>query len=241
MLNLSLNLFTLRLRESYSIYRLPIEPDYKNDLKITKAALKGKMMENYFRPKKGYFVLTCDQETNETTAKMSLCGCKCVCRKNVNTSITPKPKIQVADLCSTDKESLPNKHFHGILKCIEEQHKSVEIIKNLNNEDYDILLSENLVFLDLVEPSAVNTILECIVRNTPVFVNPHPAVVEILGQDYPGYYSSLKEASDKAIDFEIILKAHKYLQSMDKSFLTIQHFWNSLASSKIYKSLCEEF
>jgi len=42
--------------------------------------------------------------------------------------------------------------------------KSVEITHYKSNEEYDELLSKNIVFLNLVDASAVNTIIECIAR-----------------------------------------------------------------------------
>ena len=63
--------------------------------------------------------------------------------------------------------------------------KSVEVMEHLSDSAYDELLSENVVFLNLIDASAVNTVIECIVRNTPLIINRLPAIVEILGEDYP--------------------------------------------------------
>ncbi|NBP67044.1 MAG: hypothetical protein EBU66_20660, partial [Bacteroidetes bacterium] len=71
---------------------------------------------------------------------------------------------------------------------------SVEIINTLTNTNYDILLSENIVFLDLIDCSAVNTVIECVVRNTPLIVNRHHALEEVLGKEYPGFYNTLEQA-----------------------------------------------
>ena len=64
----------------------------------------------------------------------------------------------------------------------------------ISNADYDRLLSENIVFVELHDANANNAIIECIARATPLLINPLPAVVEYLGRDYPLYYSSLEEA-----------------------------------------------
>jgi hypothetical protein len=86
---------------------------------------------------------------------------------------------------------------------------------------------------------------------TPVLVNKLGPVVEYLGRsicccdlttksgtDYPFYYESFREAADKATDIEMIQKAHQYLKNLDKKYLTMKHFWESLASSSIYQSIC---
>jgi hypothetical protein len=71
--------------------------------------------------------------------------------------------------------------------------ESVVIKMYLSNEEYDNLLSKNLVLLDVFNSSANNTVLECIVRNTPLIVNQHPAIVEYLGIQYPLYFNSIDE------------------------------------------------
>ena len=48
---------------------------------------------------------------------------------------------------------------------------NTETSSSLSNEDYDILLSENIVFLDLYDSSANNAVIECIARATPLLVN----------------------------------------------------------------------
>lgn len=80
----------------------------------------------------------------------------------------------------------------------------VKIIKRLTNEQYDDLLSlaawsqflghrENIVFLNLIDAAAVNTIIECIVRATPIVVNRLPAVIDLLGPNYSLLYNDLRE------------------------------------------------
>jgi hypothetical protein len=115
--------------------------------------------------------------------------------------------------------------------------KDVEIIDYLPDEEYDELLSENIVFLDLYDTASNNVIVECIVRNTPVLTNPHPATVEYLGKDYPLYFKDLKEAGKKANNIELIREAHEYLSKMDKRKFNEKYFLDSFANSKIYTSL----
>lgn len=117
-------------------------------------------------------------------------------------------------------------------------HSQVETINHLSNQEYDRLLSENLVYLDLYDASANNTIIECIARNTPILVNPLPAVKEYLGEDYPLYFKNREEAAKKAEDFDLVVKAHEYLRSHPiKMKIQPEYFLNSVINSKIYKQL----
>ena len=113
---------------------------------------------------------------------------------------------------------------------------SVKVIDYLPNDEYDRLLSENIVFLHLMDCSAVNTIIECMVRNTPLVVNRLPAVVEYLGEEYPLYYHDLSEVP-MLMTVERIRRATEYLAAMDKTFLRITSFIDGLKNSQIYKSI----
>ena len=108
----------------------------------------------------------------------------------------------------------------------------------LKNEDYDDLLMQNIVYLDLYDTSANNVIVECIVRNTPILINPLPGVKEYLGEDYPLYFNDRSEAGKKADDLGLIRAAYKYLQNHPiKEKLTLEYFVKSFAESKIYNLL----
>jgi polysaccharide pyruvyl transferase WcaK-like protein len=116
-------------------------------------------------------------------------------------------------------------------------YSEVTLIKKVQNFEYDILLSENIVSIYLIDCSAANTIIECIVRNTPILINKLPAIIEYLGKDYPLYYDNLMDASNKANNIDIIKKAHLYLKSMDKTKLKLETFINDIKMSKIYKNI----
>jgi hypothetical protein len=117
---------------------------------------------------------------------------------------------------------------------------SVELSPYLDNEQYDELLSKNLVFLHLYDSSANNALIECIARATPVLINPLPAVVEYLGPDYPFYFQTLAEAAGKAEDGNLVLAAHQYLREESlREKLTGAYFQRSLVDSEIYQQLPE--
>jgi hypothetical protein len=94
-------------------------------------------------------------------------------------------------------------------------------------EEYDDLLKQNLVFIDLFDAAANNTVLECIIRNTPIIVNKIEGVVDYLGEDYPLYYNDLTEV-ETLIDTQKILQAHEYLKNMDKKQFSIDTFLNGI-------------
>lgn len=117
-------------------------------------------------------------------------------------------------------------------------NQSLEIIQRLSNDEYDRLLSKNIVYMELYDNTANNAIIECIVRNTPVLVNPLPAVVEYLGTDYPFYFESRREAANKAENIALIEETHNYLKSSPiKEKLTSEFFLKSFVESEIYQQL----
>ena len=107
----------------------------------------------------------------------------------------------------------------------------------LDNLEYDHLLSENIIFLDLYDASANNVVVECIVRNTPILVNRTPGVVEHLGPDYPLFFDSLDEASEKIKDEAVVHDAHVYLGNMDKAQYDFGYFTETFTTSGIYTDL----
>ena len=134
------------------------------------------------------------------------------------------------------------KNIEHVNKMLETEIKSLQLDISISNVQmtyidnidlYDILLSKNIVFIHLIDASANNTIIECIIRNTPIVVNKLDAVVEYLGENYPLYFNNLNELKD-IITFENINKAYNYLVSMDKTDLTFKYF-----NYKLYNSIYE--
>ena len=92
-----------------------------------------------------------------------------------------------------------------------------------NFDEYDKLLSTNLVFMDLYDAAANNAVVECIVRNTPIIINKIPPIVEYLGEDYPLYFNNLNEIPELLTE-QNIFNAHQYLLNMNKEDLEIDFF-----------------
>lgn len=104
--------------------------------------------------------------------------------------------------------------------------------------EYDRLLSENIVFIDLYDASANNSVIECMVRNTPILVNPLEPIIEYLGPRYPFYFRNLDEASSKLRDTALIRETHNYLRNLKfKKKLEPGYFLRSFVKSSIYKKL----
>ena len=123
-----------------------------------------------------------------------------------------------------DISQYTNKFISGMLKHLHEQYLSVQELSTLSNEEYDLLFTNHIVFLNLVDASAVNTVIECIARHTPILINRHPAVVEYLGEDYPLFYDSMAQANRLVCDMTRIKEAHDYLKQMYKGELKCDHF-----------------
>lgn len=217
------------LRNLYFFYNLTLGKyplDYKNifsfnikNESLEKVALKGIDMENYFYSDS--FINTLKQ-------------------------ISPRLSKQIVvsrGNCSTDNSDflVYNKWYNQFQGFINHMKNSVTVIDRLNNSEYDNLLTENIVFINLIDASACNTLIECVVRHTPIIINRHPAVVEVLGDNYPLYYNKdefngisynyfkmNKEIDDLLNIKGIILKAHMYLKRLDKTQFTIDCFVDNL-------------
>lgn len=114
--------------------------------------------------------------------------------------------------------------------------ESVEVLQELKNGEYDKLLSNSVVFLDLVDASTANTILECIVRETPLLLNRIPPTVELMGEGYPLFYSSIEEAAE-VLNFQNIQRAYEYMKTIDREKYRIDSFVESFLNSKIYQNI----
>jgi hypothetical protein len=114
---------------------------------------------------------------------------------------------------------------------------SVEFLTYRAPGDYDRLLANNLVFLDLYDTVVNNTILECIVRRTPVICNRLPSLEELLGPEYPLFFSDLEEAAAKAQDMGLIEKAHQHLSRIPIDLFSQSSFRDSMTRANIYRNL----
>lgn len=122
-----------------------------------------------------------------------------------------------------------NSFMNGMKNFLKDITKSVEIKEKVTNDEYDDILANSIVFLDLIDCSAVNTVIECIVRNTPLIINKHPAIEEVLGSSYPGYYSCLDDV-ERLCSQESIKEIYEYLCKLDKTNFKIETFISNMES-----------
>jgi hypothetical protein len=102
-------------------------------------------------------------------------------------------------------------------------NSNIKMIYTKDFNEYDTLLTRNIVFMDLYDAAANNAIVECIFRNTPIIVNKIPGVVDYLGENYPLYFNNLNDIP-KLLTEENIFKAYNYLFNMNKKDLEISYF-----------------
>ena len=166
---------------------------------LPRYALRGKYMENYY------------PTANFIEELLQLCKSK---------------YIMEGDICRENNYAL-NKWILGMIEDVNTRINNVTIIDKCSNDEYDSLLQNSIIFLNLVDASACNTIIECAVRQTPVIVNRIPPVVEYLGVDYPLYYDNLYEVPE-LLNAKNIKKANRYLQKLDTTKLQISTFMEGL-------------
>ena len=138
---------------------------------------------------------------------------------------------------SNEYTTVLNNWYRHFLSYIDGLLSNINIIDKLKNDEYDKLLTNNILFINLIDASAVNTVIECIIRNTPILVNRHPAIVELLGDKYPLFYEDTNDYYKLNLDIVRILNdpysiynAHKYLSKIDKKIFQIKSFNNDLMS-----------
>jgi glycosyltransferase involved in cell wall biosynthesis len=119
-----------------------------------------------------------------------------------------------------------------------ETNDSVRLSRRLDASAYDRALSESLVFLDLFDAGANTTVVECIASGTPILLNRLPGPEEYLGEDYPLFYSDLREAAAMLANDELIAEAAAHLRrSPIRARLTIDQFLSDLTETGVYRAL----
>jgi hypothetical protein len=141
------------------------------------------------------------------------------------------PKSKIEELIISERKELN-------IELNQEYKQNTVSLERLPDEEYDNLLTNNIAFLDLYDSSANNAIIECLARATPILVNPLPAVVEYLGQDYPFYFKDLDEAAEKAKDFSLIKDTHNFMLNCEnRSKLSGDFFRKEFEESEVYNLL----
>jgi hypothetical protein len=94
--------------------------------------------------------------------------------------------------------------------------KDIVVVPYLDHDDYNHALATGIGFADYIACCASNTLLEHIVRGTPILVNRVPSVIDYLEPMYPLFYADRKEAEDKLRDMGCVKAAHEYLVNRSK-------------------------
>lgn len=111
----------------------------------------------------------------------------------------------------------PNTFFEKrISSFLEDKKNQVEII-NYNSVDC-------IVFMYIIDCSVVPFLLDCIVRNIPVIINYHEALIEYFGTSYPLFYSSYSEAVKIIEDYTSLQKGYTYLSNLNKDNYSFDKF-----------------
>ncbi|MEZ5922477.1 MAG: hypothetical protein R3C60_14175 [Parvularculaceae bacterium] len=141
-------------------------------------------------------------------------------RKLHSIFLLPSGPYRKAILAKSRDDLFSSARFQGEAKSLKAEigfqdsaYESADVIEFLDAASYDALLAECVVFLDLYDATANNTVLECIARHTPIIVRKLGATVEYLGEEYPLYFETLDEAAALASDPGKLMEAHQYLQS----------------------------
>lgn len=115
---------------------------------------------------------------------------------------------------------------------------TVRLSRRMDACSYDRALSESIVFLDLFDAGANTTVVECIASGTPILLNRLPGPEEYLGEDYPLFYSDLREAAAMLADDELIAEAAAHIRrSPIRQRLTIDRFLSDLTETGVYRAL----
>jgi hypothetical protein len=103
----------------------------------------------------------------------------------------------------------------------------VEIRRLDSHAEYDTFVRQNIILVDLWSAGANNAVLEGMALQAPFLVRKLDGPIEYLGADYPLFFDTLDQVQfwldHEDILREKMLSAHKYLQRLDTSRLTVEH------------------
>ena len=122
---------------------------------------------------------------------------------------------------------------------ISEEEKACVQILRLSNEEYDHLLGNSYVVIDVYDASANNALIECIARNIPCFASRIPAIEEYIGKEYPLLFNTMEELEGMLVNKPLIHSAYQYLVEHQelKDRLTMKSFVGDILNSPITKAL----
>ncbi len=157
----------------------------------------------------------------------------------------PEGNYQKMMLNKGSKESAAARAFQREAELLRQEghdldalYETVRELDFLPDDEYDRLLSGCVVFLDMYDASANNTVVECMVRHTPLLVRRLPPVEEYLGSDYPLFFDDYDEAAAKLEDRRLIISAHEHLKREEvQRRVDMQLFTNNFLRSPLFAGL----
>jgi hypothetical protein len=209
------------LRNIYSFYKLEIPNKY---------ILRGTNNQDYIHSDNVITTLetalkTQLQQQNNTNSNISS-NISSNTSSNVSSNISSNISCNISSNVSTNNnvdDYIISEWNRQFLKDLSKIINSVQIIDKLDNQQYDEILTCNIVFINLLDASAVNTVIECIIRNTPIFINKTEFTIEMLGEKYPLFYNNPLEVLN-LLNLKNIKKAHIYLSKLNKDKYNINTF-----------------
>ena len=226
------------LRDTYSFYNIKTtDIKYKKRLTATKKypinkwIIKGKHMNNYF-PETTF--LNTFYNTLKSNIKIINGSNVSTCQESdVDLQCISQPCISQPSISSGTYsiDNINNNWYKNLFSDVKNKINSINFINHLSNSEFDDILTKNIVFLNLVDASATNTVIECIVRNTPIIINKHPAIVELLGESYPLFYENNLDYNEMINKVQVLIsdgnaieKASIYLSNIKSDIFSISVF-----------------
>ena len=176
------------------------------------------------------FVYDHDRFTNKQTPAVVQVGQQMRKLSTIFQIHTKLPKVWLTgmrDYTKTYQQLLKEiKYFKLDIQQFDFDGVEVKYVEDTN--EYNDIITNNIVILNMIDASANNAVLELLVRNVPFFINKLPPIVEYLGEDYPMYYNDLKSVEtiiNNRVELDnLFLKTHRYLQTIDRNPIRLSNF-----------------
>jgi hypothetical protein len=115
---------------------------------------------------------------------------------------------------------------------------TVEVRDRIDSSTYEHTLARSVVFLNLFDATANTTVVECLVRATPLIINRLTGAEEYLGIDYPLFYETLEEAAALLRSEERLIAGSRHLAALPiQEEITGRAFLESIQRTAVYHDL----
>jgi hypothetical protein len=115
---------------------------------------------------------------------------------------------------------------------------SVNVRDRVESASYERTLARSVVFLNLLDACANNTVVECLARATPLIINRLAGVEEYLGADYPLFYDTMDEAAAWLRSEERLVAGSRHLAALPmREEVTGSAFLETVQRTAFYRDL----